>query len=407
MLKKISFFALAALVFVGCSSNDEEAENKKSRNFKDAVYAFVNTQPNVVGYGRLNVNTIMDESNMEQNSMFQMFAAPTYNGLKEQVDVNTPVYLAATTTENHSDLTMYWMFKLKDKDAFVKDFKEMGYEFKEHNGIKYAEDDGYVFAANGETVMAIIIPGDFDAKKLVTEAYKSTEGKIADGDMKKNLEKDGDFVMHMNMDALKANDPSLAMLPNATEVDFSLNFDNGKMVFESQVENFDQLKGALGLAMSDEPIVAKKLTDEKGNVIAAVQLSAESKMMNLLGMDADGLSSAMNAAPLMMEDVEANVTVSDLTDADNVTMPSGEKIGDQYMELLINIDAIATMVPEYKEYEAYITELDYAAVSVMEDGTFRVTVTTDNQGQNFLATILKTVDDFMNNGGLMKVMAMQ
>lgn len=403
MFKKISFFALAALIFVGCNSNEEEKEEK--RNFKDSVYAFVNTHPNIVGYGRVDLKTIVDESNIEQVGIFQLFAAETYEGLKKQVDMSAPVYFATTTTEGHSDLTVYSMLKLKDKKKLVDEWSNSGYEFKEDNGVSYAEDEGYILAAKDNVAMLIMAPGDFNAKKLVTKAFNATKGDIASGEMKKHLEAKGDFVMHMNLDGLKENDRSLALVPNGTELDFSMNFDNGEMVFESQLNNFDKLKGLLGVEMTDEPIVAKKATDENGNIVMAMQLSIMNPMMDQLGMGSEEMEKAMNLAPLMMEEQEVSLNISDLEESDEILMPSGKPMGDEFMEMTIDLDAMMGMVPEYQDYEQYWSKLDFAALSIMKNGTMRLVVTTDEKGQNILATVFKALDDFMNNGGLMQLMA--
>ncbi|MCR9173002.1 MAG: hypothetical protein NXI10_10940 [bacterium] len=404
MLKKISFFALAALIFVGCSSDKEE--KKEPRSFKDSVYAFVNTQPNIVGYGRADVRTIMDESNIEKVGVFDLFVAETYREIKTQVDANSPVYFATTTTEGHTDLTVYAMFKLKNKKKFVTDWTNMGYEFKEHNGITYAEDEGYVLSAKDNTLMVIAAPGDFDGKKLVSQAYKSTEGKIAPDWMKKQLETKGDFVMHMNMDELRANDRNLALLPSGIELDFTLNFAKGMMEFEAVMNDFDKLKSQLNMEMTDEPIITKKVTDEQGNIVLAMQLSAKSQLMDMVGMNADELSRRINSVPMMLDDVEATLTVSNMNDTDQVTMPSGKKMGGQYMEMLINLDALMGTMPKFEEQKEYWSKLDYATLSVTKEGKLKATIKTDEEGQNFLATIFMSVDDFLNNGGLAMLMTM-
>jgi len=403
MLKKISFFALAALVFVGCNSKEEEEENK--RNFKDSAHAFVNTQPNIVGYGRLDVGAIMDEGNIEQVGIFQLFAAETYDGLKKQIDVNSPVYIATTTTEGHSDLTVYSMFKLKDEKSLTKFWTESGYEFEKHKGVSYAEDEGMIIAAKDNIAMLIMIPGDFNAKKIVSKAYASADGKVAAGEMKKRLEEKGDFVMHMNVDGLKANDRSLALVPSGTELDFKMNFDKGEMVFESQLNHYDKLKGILGVEKTIAPIVAKKATDEDGNIVMAMQLSVTNPMMDDLGMSSEEMENAMNLAPFMLEEENVSLNISDLKGSDKVVMPSGKAMGDGLVEMIIDLDAMLAMAPEFKEYEKYWSKLDSAALSIMEDGTMKLVVTTDEKGQNFLATVFKAVDDFMTNGGLMQLMA--
>lgn len=399
MLKKISFFALAALIFVGCNSNEEEKEKKRSH--KDASFAFINSHPNIVGYGRLNVNAIMDEGNIEQVGIFQLIAGETYNAVKKQVDINEPVYIATTTTEGHTDLTAYAIFKLKSEKAMHDFWTESGYEFEKHKGIQFAEDEGLILAAKDNIAMMILIPGDFDGKKVVAKAFKSTRGKIATGEMKKRLEAKGDFVLHMNAEDLKINDPSLAMLiPDDTEVDIVMDFSKGEMVLESKVNNYDKVKSKYGIEATDEPYFAKKVVDDEGNLIMAMQLNAKSNTLEGMGMKKDDLDKAMNLAPLMVEDQDVSLNIVDIEEGEEILMPSGDVMGSEFFEVTADLDAVIGMIPEYQEYEEYWSRLNTASITVKDDGTMRLVVTSDEKGQNFLATVSQGINDFMSNGGM-------
>lgn len=402
MIKKIGFFAIAALLIAGCSSNEEK--EAKNRGFKESVYAFVNSQPNIVGYGRMDVETVMKESEMEQMGMFQMVAAQTYEDLKDQVDTKEPVYLATTTTENHSDLTLYAMIKLKDRKKFIDYWTSMNYVFKKHKGISYAEDNEKILAVNDKMLMVIMAPGQFDGKALATKAFDYTTGKMATGSKKKHLEAEGDFVMHIDLDPIRENDRSMSMLPKGTEIDMALNFNNGKMTFDVDFNDFKNLQSQLGMKMSDEPMIAKKLEDAEGNVLMAMQLSMQSPLMDFAGINADEMERSLTGATMLLSNDEVSMEMSNITPEDNIVMPeSGKAMGDQPMEIMVDLDAMAVIMPQYKDY---LSKLDYASFVVSMDH-IRLVIASNEANQNFLATVLKTADTFLMSGGLMQMMANQ
>jgi hypothetical protein len=399
MLKKISFFAFVALLFAGCSSDNQEKKEKK-RDFKESVYAFVNSNPDIVGYGRVDLRTIMDEGNIEQVGIYQLFVAETFDQVKKQVDINTPVYFATTTTEGHSDMTLYAMLKLKSKKELVQNWTDSGYEFKEHKGISYAEDEGLILAAKDNVAMMVIIPGDFDGKKIVSNAFKYADGKKAPDQIKKQLEAEGDFVMHMNVDPLRPNVPMLAAVPQGAELDVAMNFDKGEVVFESKMNDFDKMKSQLSMEMTKEPIIAKKVNDENGNMVMAVQLSAKSPLMDMIGMNDEQIEKSMNIAPFMLSGQNITLSITKIEDGEQIEMPSGKMMGGEFMELVIDLDVLMSLMPEYQPYKDYWSKMDAASLSINQDGTLRLVITSDEKGKNFLATVFGSVEEFMNNGGM-------
>ncbi|GAB5418432.1 MAG: hypothetical protein Crog4KO_33540 [Crocinitomicaceae bacterium] len=402
MLKKFSFFALAALIFVGCSSESED-ENEV-RKFKDSVFAFVNSNPNLIGFGKIDVKAIMKDGDVEQNSMFQMFASSTYDELKGQLDVTSPIYMAMEVPEDGGgDPTVYLMAKLKNKKKFEENWTSMGYIFKKHKGVSYAEDDEQLIALRNDLLMVVMIPGSYDGKALVSKAFGYVDGKIAPAKLQKKIDAPGDFVMHFDLDRMKDNDPSMAMIPKGIEADISLNFENGKMVFEGSSDDSDRLEKQFDIEVLDNPVIAKKITDAEGNVLMAMQLSVRSSLTDMMNMNDTMLEEGMSRISEDLAAIDPTLTMSDMTREDNIVMPeSGKLMGGEAIQIMMDLDALSSKIPEYG---THMKELDYASYE-MKDGKIRLVIATHKQNENFLATVLKAVDTFMMSGGLMQMAAM-
>lgn len=403
MLKKISFFVLAAILFVGCATKKEEDE-KKDRNFKDSVYAFINSNPKLMGFGKMDFDAIMKDGNIEENSVFQMFVAPIFEDLKAQVDFASPVYMALEMPEKQGgDPKLFLMTKLKNQKNFEESWTQMGYDFKEYNGISYAEDNDRLFALRNELLMIIITSDNYDSHKEITAAFGYVDGKMASGDLQKQIDASGDFVMHFDVDRLKENDPSLALLPKGLDADISLNFDNGKMVFEATSAKVNKVKDQFKIELTDAPIIAKKITDADGNVIAAMQMRVKSDITDAMNVGADDMEEKMTELSIGLSLFDSALLVSDIEEGDNVIMPeSGLAIGGEAAELMIDFDLLSPKIPEY---ESYLKTLDYASY-VMKEDRVRIVVATHESNENFLKTVLKALDTFMMNGGLMQLATM-
>lgn len=399
MLKTLSVFVLAALFIVGCSSEDEA---KKKRNFKETVYAFMNSNPRIAGYGHLDVGAIMKDGKVESNEAFKMFASQEFSEIKEQLDIKSPVYFAMEAPES-GEAVVYVLAKLKNQEKFVEDWTESGYMFKEAGDITYTEDGDFLWGMRNETVILVVTPGQYEAEKVISEAFKFTEGDMAKGALKKELDKQGDMVMHFDVERMAANEDNPGIDITGLEADISLNFDKGKMVLEATSNKTEEMKKELGMEMSDEPILAKKVTDGEGNLVLAMQMRMSNPMMGMaLGNDLI-MDEAMSEVASEISMIDASLTISDLEEADGIIMPeTGKAIGGQPLEVLVKIDAMASMIPEYEEY---LSKLDYATYEVRDD-SMRFVIAAKDTNENFLATILKVVEEFVMSGKWMEL-AMQ
>jgi hypothetical protein len=295
------------------------------------------------------------------------------------------------------------MAKLKDKKAFEKNWTAMGYMFKEHKGISYAEDDGQLIAMRNETIILIMLPGDYNGKEVVAEAFGFMDDKIAPADMKKRIDAPGDLVMHFNIDQMKDADPSMAMIPKGMEADLSLNFEKGKLIFEASSNNVAAMKKQLGMKIEDEPIIAKKVTDADGNILMAMQLSMSSSLMDMLLGDENIMEEAMSKMSLRLAEIDEKLVISDISEDDVIKMPgTGRLMGSAPAEIMIDFDALSDRVPVYGEQ---MEMLDYATYEMKEDKV-RIVIAMHNSNENFLATVFKAADEFLMSGGLAQLAAM-
>lgn len=396
MFKRFSVFVLAAVLIASCSSKEEE--NKK-RTYQETVHAFINSNPDIGGFGRVDINAIMNEGQIESNEAFKMFGSKEYSELKEQLDISAPVYFAMEPKESE-DVIGYVFAKLKDQEKFVTDFQQSGYTFKEHDGITFAEDGDFLWGLRNETVIVVITPGKFNGKQVITKAFGYADGKMAGKELKEKIERPGDVTMHVNTEKMAQNNALPGVDLTGTEVDLSIDFENGKMIFAASTNNTENLKKQLQLEERDTPIIAKKIVDSDGNVVMAMQSRLANPMMNMALMNDMIMEEIMSNANNELAQVDATLSIVEMEEGEVIKMPGNQKaMGSAPFEVILDLGIVGKVMPEFAKYAE---SLDYATFEI-DDSSMKLVIATKKSDENFLATILKIGEQFFISGDWMQV----
>lgn len=390
MLKRISAFVLVALVMVGCGS-DDKGKDDKNIPFKDSVHAFINSNEDVVAFGHVDFNSIFKKGKFEENSMIQAFAGEELGKLKTEIDLKTPLYYAVEKEEGKDDPKVFIFAKLKDQQKLVDDMKgQKGFVMKETNGITYTEDGDFVLGMRGEVAIVVIQGGDYEAKNVINEAFKFTEGKQLDAKLKADIERAGDITTMVNLEPMA---DEIAQSSNLSASDLkgaktymSINFEKGKMMMDAEWNFSSAITEKLGLKKADTPLLAQKLVSTtSGDILGAVQLSNTTD--NTIA-NASGMSAMVNMYEGMLGLGSMNLELAELDMSEGVMMPgTGRKMGLKLAELFVDFDAVADNM-DIAEAAFVLSELDYALYEVDANGA-RVVIQTKRSDENILVTLME------------------
>jgi hypothetical protein len=93
--------------------------------------------------------------------------------------------------------------KVKNPDDLAKELEEeRGFLVESQGDIRYAEDNEFILGFRDDLAIAIIQSEEFDAGKLIEEAFLATQGEMSIGKQHKILQAKGDFVIGMNLESL-------------------------------------------------------------------------------------------------------------------------------------------------------------------------------------------------------------
>ncbi|MDB4515996.1 hypothetical protein N9089_00205 [Crocinitomicaceae bacterium] len=407
MLKRFALFILTAAVLVGCSS-DEEKE-KSIIMHQEGVYAFINSNKDVVAFGHIDVQQFMKKGKVESNPLISTFAGGELAKLKEEVDLTAPIHYAVVKDAKTQDPKSYFFVKLKDKAKLVQDMKMgKGFVIKETNGITYTEDGDFVVGMKDEMIIIAIQSGDFDGAKVVNEAFKFAAGKQPDSKLKAKIDRAGDFTATLLLESMVDEIPSSSTIKKSdlkgAEMLMTLNSEKGKLVLEAEWNVSKQLKDIMGLSKMTQPLLAKKIVGtESGQTISAFQLSGNATQFAGGAASAEELDESLNSMLGMLSFAVEGLEMQDLQLSENLKMPEGQAIGSKIMELFIDFDALAASM-DMKDAAVFVKELDYATYEVTED-KLKIVIKSHRSDENFLATILEVASGaafaMMGGGGNM------
>lgn len=386
MLKKISALVLIAFVFVGCSGEDKD----EKVTFKEGVHAFIHNNKNVVAYGHVDMQAIMTKGKFDSNPMISAFAGTEIEKLKTEIDMKTPLYYVVEKQKDKKDPRVFFFAKLTDQEKLVQDMKGgKGFVFKEMDGITYTEDGDFVVGLKDEIAVVIVQGGDYKAGEVVKEAFKFTEGDQPSSEMKAQIERSGDITLSLALsgiaDQVPSNSPLSASDLKGVKSFTSINFEDGQAVLTSEWDLPADVKSKLGLSKSGTPLISEKVVNGEGDVVAAVQVSMTSKVGGIDSAKELERTLATYKALLGMGDSELEITHFDA--AENIRMPSGDKMGGKLMEMFIDFDKLALSM-DMEEMSFVIKELDYATYEVT-DTKAKIIVKTHRNNENVLATLIE------------------
>lgn len=407
MLKRFAIYILTATVLVGCSSDKED--KKKINSYQEGVYAFINSNKNVVAFGHIDVQQFMKKGNVESNPLISTFAGGELAKLKEEVDLTVPIHYAVVNDSKSSDPKSYFFIKLKDQEKLVKDMKTgKGFVIKKTGGITYTEDGDFVVGMKDEMIIIAIQSGDYEAAKVVKEAFKFASGKQPNSKLKAKIDRAGDFTATLLLEAMADNIPTDATIKKSdlkgAEMLMTMNSEKGELVLEAEWKVSKQLKKVMGLDQMTEPLLAKKIIGtESGETIAAFQLSGNATQFAAGANSAEELDELLNSMLGMLSFAGNDLEMRDLQMSENLKMPGGQAIGSKIMELFIDFDALSASM-DMKDVAVFVKELDYATYEVTEN-KLKIVIKSHRSNENFLATILEVASGaafaMMGGGGNM------
>lgn len=287
-VKKIVQFgcvaALGMMTLVGCSSS-------KDRDAKTATSALINENKNIVAFGHISVQSLLDKLDYKGLPMAGAILSGELSSWEKAVDFSKPVYVAmqAPFAEDGSPELTYAILDVKDKDSLIDKFNSMGYAADKTGDIDCFNNGDVTIGVRNNLAIVLIKGGDYDFKALLATAFSETEGDESEGKTATILDASGDIVTGLNIERLYTTSNTSLTKLDATKkkeldkltadafIQSVTNFENGKMTVKVSNLFSEELKDRLFFKEDGSASVLKKLGT--GNAWMGVSLNLDIRKM--------------------------------------------------------------------------------------------------------------------------------
>jgi len=290
MLKRISLFAILALIIASCSSEEESS----TREIQEYVSAVMKGNNEIIAFGSVGVKGIIDKTDYKSEDLINGLISKEMNTLNRVLDIDSPVHFAVEGPISKDGTAKRVMFfiKVKDAEALQKELEgQRGYLVEKSGDIRFTEDNEFVLGFRNDLAIAVIQDGDYNAKKVVAEVFKKSEGDVSGGKIDKMLSAKGDLVMNFNLEHLYAtSNTDLNKLSAAKQAEVKkmvkgsfvqsvLKFEKGGLSLEAKNFFSKELQDLMFFKPNKSSDLAQKLAKGKGKIVGGLSISLDLKKM--------------------------------------------------------------------------------------------------------------------------------
>lgn len=338
-------FLFGALLLTGCSGADE-------RDAKAAVSAMINENENIVAFGHVSVQQLLDKMDYKNLPKVNALLGGELPAWQKGIDLSKPVFFAieAPFTEERGPNAAYILLDVRDKDSLMDKFSEMGYAMEKAGEIDCFRENDVAVGVRNELAIILIKGGEFDHKALLEAAFDQTEGDESDGKTADILDTKGDMVGGWNIERLyttsntslnklsEAKKKELEELVDDAFVKGSVTFGNGKVTMNYENLFSDKLKDRLFFKEDASASVVQKLGS--GNAWMGVSGNIDIRKMEAFMNDF-----APEATTKITSKLPGELSFATAMMGDN---PLGKMFSGQFGMVMTGTPNSATgMVPEF------------------------------------------------------------
>ena len=196
---KVVTIAFVLVAITSCSGSDPDG-----RDPKEAVSAFINNNDAVVGFGNVSLKGVLTKADYKNVPMIGKLMGTEIATLERLIDIESPVYYAleGPFDKDGSPAVSYVFIRVKNADSLVAELTSRGFDVNEKEDIRITQDGDFALGIKKNLAIALTKKGDFDAEKLIKEAFKKTDGDLSGGQVDAILNETGDVVLGMSIASL-------------------------------------------------------------------------------------------------------------------------------------------------------------------------------------------------------------
>lgn len=291
MLKYFFVISLISSIFLSCGSE------KKNINIEDAFVSLVTNHEKVVGYGYVDVASIVQKGDLASIPSVGEMVESNFSKLSNAIQTDGKIFYAMTGPLDRDGMpsNVISIAKVKNKDSVRRVFTEMGYDFEKENERLVHFDMSTAIGIDDDFIVVVTADFQGDPKKEMMVAYEKMIAKDRDDRINEVISEETDILIATHLQNLYGtSSTSLNELPEAqkkeiqamvenSHISTSVTFNNGDLTIHANTSRVsDAMKEAYFFKSKGAEKVAQSIGPGKPVVAmaAAMDLAKMEKFMN-------------------------------------------------------------------------------------------------------------------------------
>ena len=273
-MRNFLFAILGALILASCGNS------KDSRTPGEYLSAFVQANPTVVTFGKIDLNALLEKAEYKKMPKVGVILNGYLNELSGAVNLETPIHFAleGPFLEDGTPSAFIAFIETVNPDTLAAKITQQGYDMEEDHGMHYFSDGDMALGTKNNLTVILSKKGDFDAKALLNKAFDDAQKDLAEGKIEEILEEEADLVAGVsmqNMYSTSNTDLKDLSASKRKEVDemvkdsymmTTLNFEEGQVVMNTKNLFSDALMEKMFLRSDDGAGIVNRLGSGKPTI---------------------------------------------------------------------------------------------------------------------------------------------
>ena len=259
-------FLLSFFIFSCAKKNEKPLINER-------VSAFLNINKNVVLFGKVELNSLLNKSDIKKVPKIGLLLNSVLDEFKSTIILENPMYYASEGPFDTKGIpsSFYTFISIKNSDSLVLNLTKKGYDFNEYEGFKYAEFGKFSLGVENDLAIVVFKQEEYNSRDILNLAFSNTKGKLANDLVNKMLLAKGDVSASINLNALYSTSNTeleklseekrkeIKSLVKNSYIQTSVEFNDGEVIIDSKNYFSDQLKNKLFFKTDKNAVLLSKL----------------------------------------------------------------------------------------------------------------------------------------------------
>jgi len=282
-MKSIIYFTLVTFSLVllnSCSSGDG------TQNVKDSLSAYINGNDQIMVFGSADIKRVLDKTDYKNIPKLGVLLDSEMSELNKMIDFSRPIYYAieGPMIKGDTPSAIYSFVQVKSKEALIQKLSMDGFDFTNLQEIDYAEDGDFVLGVSDHIAIIISKQGEYEAEKLIMDAFSKLSGNLSGGSIAEILEEEGDIVMAVSVaptylntnsghdDLSKDKRKDIEELISGAYVQTVMKFEEGALFIESKNYFSDDLFNLMFFKEDKDATILDRLGSSEARLGVALNI---------------------------------------------------------------------------------------------------------------------------------------